>query len=1154
MLTARRILFETLEDRVVLSAGLALAAPGAELATVAPSANHKVDVKWTVPSSSQLDSMIHFVSQVGAIEQMVDSGLGCVPGWHTKANFSKPLSWSASVDGAVYVTSDGKLDCGSVTLSVSFGVSGYVEGYWPLEIANAGVGLSLSPSITIGGTAGYSKANGWKFYMSAGMSCSAKLYTQATAALWKGSLDVTGNLGSTYQCDTSGNVTIKSGFSGSWGAEAFWRPFPGADWIPTIPRISTQAWDVHVPDYHTSVAPFIQQAIAAALGGGSSASLDTAGLLGEPSVATDSLVVTTQPPYYVTAGTPFGLTVTANKPDGSTDTAFNGDVTVSNASGFGNLMGNTTVTAVSGVATFSGLTMTVASPYYGVYSLKAASEGLSGTTTNRFQVSPLPASQLAILGSGTNILPGVPFGLQVFAEDAYGNLDTNFTGQVTLDLGANFAGGTLSGVLSVAAVRGVATFSGLSIDTAGDGYAIRATGGSLPAQLGSPFNVTNEQLVVTTQPPASVKAGSAFRLVAKIENGKGKVDTAFNGLVTLSGDILGQPLLGKTTVRASKGVATFSGLKLNEASASNVLIVTASGLPSTVSRPFDVVATTAKRLVVVAPPPSKVSAAAPFDVAIAARDANGNVVTGFKGTVTLRLANNPGGAILGGKLTATAVGGVAVFHNLTLDKTGSGFALQMTAKGLAAATVTFDVTPAGTATHLVVTSQPPSQIAAGSDFGLTVSAEDGFGTVDTDFSGDVTIGDPSGSGLQGILTLPAVDGVATFTGLSREQAGSDLSLPAVAAGLDPATTNSFTVDPLSATQLDVWGPSNSVLPGSPFGMTVFAEDPFGNVDPNFGGSVTLAWADNSNGAILDGTLAATAAKGKAYFAGLTIDRIGNDYSLQAETTTLPDATSMSFNVTSDQLAVTSQPPGLMPIGSAFGLTVAAKDAAGNVDTSFHGDVTVTLIDCGGIGAVLSGTHTVTATSGIAVLSGFTLDQAGYYGLAVTADGVGATSSSGITVTSTAIPSISSILPASGPVAGGTAVTINGTNLANATAVYFGNKAAKIKPKTNTATQIIVTSPAGVAGEVDVTVVTANGTSSTWSADKFIYGSVPVASPGPILVKATNIGLLESAALGSQPVVSRAIDAAILALSDALNSMGGQHRREIDFFTNPPAWI
>jgi Fibronectin type III domain/IPT/TIG domain len=89
-----------------------------------------------------------------------------------------------------------------------------------------------------------------------------------------------------------------------------------------------------------------------------------------------------------------------------------------------------------------------------------------------------------------------------------------------------------------------------------------------------------------------------------------------------------------------------------------------------------------------------------------------------------------------------------------------------------------------------------------------------------------------------------------------------------------------------------------------------------------------------------------------------------------------------------------------------------------------------------------------------------------------------------------VPMVDSVIPNSGPTAGGTSVTISGTNFTAVTAVAFGSAAATTYT-VNSATQIAATSPPG-SGTVDVTVTTSNGTSATSSADVFTY----LGSPGP----------------------------------------------------------
>jgi hypothetical protein len=91
------------------------------------------------------------------------------------------------------------------------------------------------------------------------------------------------------------------------------------------------------------------------------------------------------------------------------------------------------------------------------------------------------------------------------------------------------------------------------------------------------------------------------------------------------------------------------------------------------------------------------------------------------------------------------------------------------------------------------------------------------------------------------------------------------------------------------------------------------------------------------------------------------------------------------------------------------------------------------------------------------------------------------------------PAIASVSPASGPPAGGTSVTIRGTSFESGATVAFGPAAATnvivVDP-----TQITATAPPGT-GPVDITVTTANGTSSPGAADRFTYVS-PLPSPLP----------------------------------------------------------
>jgi hypothetical protein len=85
------------------------------------------------------------------------------------------------------------------------------------------------------------------------------------------------------------------------------------------------------------------------------------------------------------------------------------------------------------------------------------------------------------------------------------------------------------------------------------------------------------------------------------------------------------------------------------------------------------------------------------------------------------------------------------------------------------------------------------------------------------------------------------------------------------------------------------------------------------------------------------------------------------------------------------------------------------------------------------------------------------------------------------------PTLTAISPEQGPVAGGTSVTITGTELEEATSVKFGSNAAGITA--DSAESITAEAPAGT-GTVNVVVTTRSGTTKATSADQFTYRPVP----------------------------------------------------------------
>ena len=106
----------------------------------------------------------------------------------------------------------------------------------------------------------------------------------------------------------------------------------------------------------------------------------------------------------------------------------------------------------------------------------------SGNTATHLAFTVQPTSTTA----GLVITPGVV----VAAQNSSGNADTTYANSVTVAIGANPVGGTLSGTLTITSARGVATFSNLSINNAGTGYTLTAAAPLLTPATSATFNIT----------------------------------------------------------------------------------------------------------------------------------------------------------------------------------------------------------------------------------------------------------------------------------------------------------------------------------------------------------------------------------------------------------------------------------------------------------------------------------------------------------------------------------------------------------------------------------------------------------------------------------------------------------------------------------------
>ncbi|HKE91927.1 MAG TPA: hypothetical protein VKB45_16455, partial [Gemmatimonadales bacterium] len=700
------------------------------------------------------------------------------------------------------------------------------------------------------------------------------------------------------------------------------------------------------------------------------------------------------------------IQVTAQDAAGNTVPSFVGTVTLAIKSGTGTggatLRGTATVGAVNGVATFSTLSINKSGSGY---VLNASSTGLTGASSNTFNITPAPAIALAFTvqpavtqKSGSSLTPTI----KVAAVDSLLNTVTSFTSNITIAIGTN-AGmpipGTLTGTLAVKASAGVSSFNNLKIDKVGTGYTLTASATNLLAATSTAFNIgpgNATHLGFTTQPQSTASLATIAPVAVTAFDAAGNIATGFTSNITMA--IGTNPiapnlptLSGTLVVKAVAGVSNFSTLKIDSVANGYTLRASASGVTAATSASFDI--TNGSTLNFTVQPTAVIQGAVITPaVQVTAKDNIGNVLTGFTGNVTVAIANGSGtaGATLGGTKTVAAVAGVATFPDLTIDQAGTGYKLVASATGFTAAssnafTVSLTV---GAATQLGYIVQP-SGVPAGSTIipGVVVAAQDAAGnTVKTGVTGTITLAlasNPTGATLSGTTTVNIVQGLGNFPNLSINKSGTYTLQATTSLGLTPATSTSFTITAAATQHLAFTQPPVTTTAGQIIPVKATVQDASNATVTSFNGPVTIAIAAGTGiiGAGLDGTLTVNAVNGVATFSDLSITKAGTGYKLTVSATGIAGATSASFTINTDvattlhfatQPASTTANTVITPA-----VEVDVRDQFNNVVKTFTGNVTVAIAaGTGTAGAVLSGTKTVALVAGVATFTDLSINLTG----------------------------------------------------------------------------------------------------------------------------------------------------------------------------------
>ena len=147
----------------------------------------------------------------------------------------------------------------------------------------------------------------------------------------------------------------------------------------------------------------------------------------------------------------------------------------------------------------------------GTTAITATTDGVSGSTALEVEQA---ATKIVFVTQPTDAVSGEPIAPAVVAEvrDANDNLAELSAAPVTLTIETNPRGGTLSGIATVNAVGGVATFDGLSIDKPATDYTLAVASGTLSSVTSEPFSITQRTCSLVPIPiplPGTFSTGPA---------------------------------------------------------------------------------------------------------------------------------------------------------------------------------------------------------------------------------------------------------------------------------------------------------------------------------------------------------------------------------------------------------------------------------------------------------------------------------------------------------------------------------------------------------------------------------------------------------------------------------------------------------------------
>lgn len=670
------------------------------------------------------------------------------------------------------------------------------------------------------------------------------------------------------------------------------------------------------------------------------------------------------------------IVVKAIDDKGRTVAGFTGAVATTLAAnpGTATLGGTTTVTAVNGLATFSNVIVSAAGTGY---TLRFSTTGLASITSSTFNVGQTPSGlSLVSGGSQTATIRTTLAQTVVKVADANGfgvpNVAVTFAvasggGSIAVDNGTTDANGLARVTWTLGSTIGSQSITATVAGLTGSPLTITATATPLPAvALAFVSQPANTPMNAAISPAVSVRAIDA----------DGNTVTGFAGPITIgfganpASAILG----GSKTAAAVSGVATFNDLAVSAAGNGYTFTATSSGLTGATSSAFNVTQVAATLSLISGGSQAAVIRSTLSPIAVKVADANGVGVP----NVTVNFAVATGG---GSIVVTNGVTDAAGFARVTwtLGNTVGSQSITASVTGLAGSPLTVGAEGQPLPAVALAFQQQPSNVVVNTTMtpAVTVKAIDVDGNIVSSFNGTIVLtleNNPNSATLAGTTTIGAVNGVATFSNLAVNLAGSGFALKAVSSGLSDATSSTFVVAPPPAAAVEFQIHPSNVLAGAVITSPVEVRivDANHNIVPGATNAVTVALTPSVGG--LGGTVTVNAVNGVATFSDLRVAHQGNGYTLSAASSGLTGATSNAFNVAAaaTSLVFYTQPQNANEGATLSSIQVKVLDDAGNLFTGATGQITIALNPSSGD---LGGTLLATPSGGIATFANLTVAHA-----------------------------------------------------------------------------------------------------------------------------------------------------------------------------------